>query len=293
MALHLPINGVCNIKCVFCSAQGRSGNYELAALLDQIDRDKTGHVQISGGDPMAKDPAELLQILLHCRRRGKLVEFQTNGTMIARYHPKRLKLISGLVDFFNVNFSAHTPELDLQVTETPGAFDWRVRGVRQLLSMGATVRLNYIVCELNYRFCGDFVRFAHRELHGFSWIQFSYCKGMGRAKGNRLVMPRFGDAAPCLNAAFGLCRELGIDFDVDHIPVCFVIDYKEHHADYRKMRESRPGVHLSEKQQVADCEACAMRELCPGPRRDYLEIYGPLTQGPLVRPILEPGGRRA
>ena len=66
MALHLPVNGVCNIKCVFCSAEGRSGTYELKYLLDEIDRDKTGHVQISGGDPMIKDPAELLEIL--CRR---------------------------------------------------------------------------------------------------------------------------------------------------------------------------------------------------------------------------------
>ena len=33
MALHLPINGVCNIKCVFCSAEGRTGSFELPYLL--------------------------------------------------------------------------------------------------------------------------------------------------------------------------------------------------------------------------------------------------------------------
>lgn len=283
MALHLPINGVCNIKCVFCSADGRSGTFELAYLLDQIDRDKTGHVQISGGDPMIKDPAELLQILLHCKKRGKIVEFQTNGVMITRYNPRRLRMICGLVDFFNINFSAHTPELDLAVTETPGAFDWRLKGVRHLIAMGGVkVRLNYIVHETNYRECEDFVRFAHAEMPGFKWIQFSYCKGMGRAKGNKQVMPRFQDAAPYLNAAFKTCGKLGVDFDIDHIPVCFMMDFKEHHADYRKMRESKPGVHLSEKQQVADCDGCAMRDICPGPRKDYLEIYGPLTE---VRPV--------
>ncbi len=284
MALHLPINGVCNIKCVFCSAEGRSGTYTLPYLLRQIDDDRTGHVQISGGDPMLKDPEELLRILLHCRKLGKIVEFQTNGVMVTRYNPKRLKLIAGLVDFFNINFSAHTPELDVEVTETPGAFDWRIKGVRHLIGMGAHVRLNYIVHETNYRFSEDFVRFADETLPGFKWIQFSYCKGMGRAKGNTLVMPRFQDAAPPLNAAFRLCREKGIPFDVDHIPVCFVLDFKEHHADYRKMRESKPGVHLAEKQQVADCEGCAMRDGCPGPRRDYLEVYGSLTDG-LVRPV--------
>lgn len=285
MALHLPINGICNIQCVFCSAEGRTGTFDLATLLDQIDRDRTGHVQISGGDPMIKDPAELLQILLHCRKRGKIVEFQTNGIMITRYNPRRLKQIVGLANFFNINFSAHTPELDLEVTRTPGAFDWRVQGIHRLLSLGATVRLNYIVHQTNYRFCSDFVRFARRELGGFSWIQFSYCKGMGRAKGNREVMPRFQDAAPFLNDAFRACADLKVNFDIDHIPVCFVIDYKEHHADYRKMLESKPGVHLSEKQQVADCEPCMMNAVCPGPRKDYLEIYGPLTEELVVRPL--------
>jgi sulfatase maturation enzyme AslB (radical SAM superfamily) len=287
MALHLPINGVCNIQCVFCSADGRSGSFELAYLLDQIDRDQTGHVQISGGDPMIKDPVELLRILAHCKKRGKLVEFQTNGVMITRYNPKRLRLIAGLVDFFNVNFSAHTPDLDVAVTETPGAFDWRVKGVRHLIAMGAAVRLNYIVHQANYLHCKDFVRFAAAQLPGFKWIQFSYCKGMGRAKGNKGVMPRFQDAAGPLNAAFAACRELNVGFDVDHIPVCFVLDYKDHHADYRKMRRQSPGVHLSEKQQVADCDGCAMRQECPGPRRDYLEIYGSLTDG-LVRPVAAP-----
>jgi MoaA/NifB/PqqE/SkfB family radical SAM enzyme len=285
MALHLPINGVCNIKCLFCSAEGRSGTFDLAYLLDQISRDKTGHVQISGGDPMIKDPAELLQILLHCRKKRKIIEFQTNGVMITRYNPKRLKLITELVDFFNINFSAHTPALDLVVTETPNAFDWRVKGVRHLVGMGASVRLNYIVHGANYRHCADFVRFAGRELAGISWIQFSYCKGMGRAKGDRGVMPRFQDAAPFLNEAFRLCRDLGIEFDVDHIPVCFVMEFKERHADYRKMRQNSPGVHLAEKQQVADCEGCVMRQVCPGPRRDYIEIYGELTGAPLVQAV--------
>ena len=284
MALHLPINGVCNIKCVFCSAEGRSGSFELAYLLDQIAKDRTGHVQISGGDPMMKDPGELLEILLRCRKEGKIVEFQTNGSTLTRYNPKRLALIVKLVDFFNINFSADNPDLDEEVTGVSGAYQRRIDGVRLLLKMGAKVRLNYIVHENNFRRCEEFARFAARELSGFSWIQFSYCKGMGRAKGSKMVMPRFEEAAPFLNAAFKACGELAVEFDIDHIPVCFVLDYKEHHADYRKMREAKKGVHLAEKRQIDDCRACVMREVCPGPRRDYQEVYGELTQ---VRPIRE------
>lgn len=276
MALHLPINGVCNIKCVFCSAEGRSGGYELDALLGEISADQTGHVQISGGDPLLREPLEVLGIVSHAKKLGKIVEFQTNAVLVEKWEPRRLAQLNGLLDFWNVNFSAHDRELDELVTESPGAFDARVRGVRRLLALGKPVRLNYIVCELNYRRAEDFVRFAARELAGFAWIQFSYVKGMGRAKNNRLVMPAFRDAAPHLRRAFAACDELGVRFDVDHIPVCFVLEWKDRHADYRKMREKSPGRHLAEKQQVADCDGCAMADACPGPRKDYIEVYGAL-----------------
>ena len=276
MALHLPINGACNIKCVFCSAHGRTGGYSLPGLLKEITDDATGHVQISGGDPMLRKPLEVLAIVAHAKKLGKIVEFQTNAVIVEKWPPKRLEQLAGLIDFWNVNFSAHTPELDEVVTLTPGAFAARVRGVRRLLTLGKPLRLNYIVHEQNYRFAESFVRFAARELAGFSWIQFSYVKGMGRAKGNASVMPRFRDAAPHLTQAFRACDELGIDFDIDHIPVCFVIDWKHRHADYRKMLAAQPGRHLAEKQKIEDCDGCAMRAVCPGPRKDYIEVYGRL-----------------
>jgi MoaA/NifB/PqqE/SkfB family radical SAM enzyme len=276
MALHLPINALCNIKCVFCSAEGRAGGYELDALLAEISADRTGHVQISGGDPMLRDPLEVLAVAAHAKKLGKIVEFQTNAVLVEKWDPKRLRQLAGLLNFWNVNFSAHTPELDEAVTESPGAFAARLRGVKTLLTLDKPVRLNYIVHEVNYRHTSDFVRFAHDKLLGFSWIQFSYVKGMGRAKNNRLVMPAFRDAAPHLRRAFALCDQLGVKFDVDHIPVCFVLEWKDRHADYRKMRDLVPGRHLAEKQQVADCDDCAMREACPGPRKDYIEVYGAL-----------------
>lgn len=273
MALHLPILGQCNIKCVFCSAVGRGGGFQTERLLEQISRDETGHVQISGGDPFLKEPLELLKILAHCKRLGKIVEFQTNAVLVPRYDAKRLKQIVGLVDYFNVNFSAHTPELDEAVTETPGAFALRLEGIRRLAALGAKLRLTYIVHGANFRYCEPFVAFVKERIPEASWIQFSYVKGMGRAKGDRRIIPRFKVAAPYLNDAMALCRKLGIRFEIDHIPVCFVMEFKDHHVDYRKMRENQPGVHISEKQKTAECGGCAIRASCPGPRKDYLAVY--------------------
>jgi MoaA/NifB/PqqE/SkfB family radical SAM enzyme len=245
-------------------------------LLHEISLDQTGHVQISGGDPMLRDPLEVLAIVSHAKKLKKIVEFQTNAVLVMKWDNRRLRQLSGLIDFWNVNFSAHNEELDVLVTKSPGAFNARLRGVRKLIELGKPVRLNYIVHETNVRQIEDFVHFANAQLKGFSWIQFSYVKGMGRAKNNRLIMPRFRDSAPFLNRAFQLCKKLNINFDIDHIPVCFVSDFKEHHADYRKMLAQSSGRHLSEKQKIAECDGCVMREVCPGPRKDYIEVYGAL-----------------
>lgn len=273
MALHLPINGACNIKCVFCSAWGRSKGFQLSVLKSKIDADATGHVQISGGDPLLREPLELLDLLKHCKLRGKIVEFQTNAVLVEGKSERFLRALNALVDFYNVNFSAHTAELDLMVTETPGAFQKRQAGVRRLIAGGAAVRLTYIVHSLNARHAEDFVEFVGRELPGVAWVQFSYVKGMGRAKGDKSIIPSYRAAAPYLNAAMRRCRRSGLKFEVDHIPVCYVREFKEHHADYRKMRLATPGIHLEEKRRTADCEGCGLKPFCPGPRVDYIAVH--------------------
>ncbi|MFH1723451.1 MAG: radical SAM protein [Elusimicrobiota bacterium] len=276
MALHLPINADCNLRCVFCSAAGRNGDFQLSSLIAMIDEDQTGHVQISGGDPMLKDPLELLEILLRCRKKKKLIELQTNALLVPAYDAKRFRLIAGLVDYFNVNLSAHTPELDEAVTGAAGGFEKRLDGVRRMLSHGAPVRLTYVVCQANYRHCVDFADFVACELKGVEWIQFSFVKGVGRARGSARIIPRFREAAPHLNEALAFCRDSGIRFEVDHIPVCFVREFEDNHVDYRKMLAEQPGAHLAEKQRVADCDGCSLRLWCPGPRKDYIELYGEL-----------------
>ncbi|PCI32948.1 MAG: hypothetical protein COB53_12355 [Elusimicrobia bacterium] len=276
MALHLPINAECNIQCTFCSSAGRNGDFSLAKLKADIDADTIGHIQISGGDPLLRDSAELLEIVTHCRKKGKIIEFQTNAVLATRYDEKVFGLIAKLVDFFNVNFSAHNAELDEQVTLVPGGYDWRIKGIHYMTKLGARVRLTYIVHNTNVHQAPDFVDFVAREFPDVEWIQFSYVKGMGRAKGSLNVIPRFEDAAGPLNAAMKKCMDYGIKFDVDHIPVCFVRDYKDHHADYQKMQDEQTGVHLTEKQKTGECEGCDLASWCPGPRRDYVELHGAL-----------------
>ncbi|MDD5656869.1 MAG: radical SAM protein [Elusimicrobia bacterium] len=272
MSLHLPVNADCNLDCVFCSAADRGGDFSLPALLELIDGDESGQVQVSGGEPLLRQPPDLLRILLHCRKRRKKVEFQTNGVLVPAYELKALRMIVKLSDLVNVNFPAHTPELDRAATRRRGCLRPRVRGVRRLLELGARVRLTHVVHRGNYAHCRAFVDFVHERLPGVERIQFSYVKACGRARESLRVVPRFRDAAPHLNSALARCRRLKLRFDVDHIPLCFVREFQREHVDCRKLRQGRPEP-LAEKARVPACRGCRLRALCPGPRRDYIRIY--------------------
>ncbi|MFA5139178.1 MAG: radical SAM protein [Elusimicrobiota bacterium] len=273
MSLHLPVVHVCNLRCVFCSAAGREDRSTLTAMLRSIDEEQSGHVQISGGEPFLMDPSELLRLLARCRKRRLEVELQTNGVAVPSCDAERFRMIAGLVSFFNVNFPAHDRELDYALTRTEGAFEARLAGVRRMLGAGAAVRLTHVVCRPNLAHCAEFVEFVRRELRGVSWIQFSYVKGAGLARGREDLVPRYAEAAGPLEAALDRAAGLGIPFDVDHIPPCFLGKYSDRHVDCRKMLSGEGGAHLEEKRHVPRCEGCRLRPRCPGPRKDYLDLY--------------------
>jgi len=276
MALLLPVTADCNLRCVFCSAVDRRDRSAPHFLLRRIAQDASGHVQISGGEPLLLPPLELERILSACRRRGKIVELQTNGTLLAAVADKHFQRLLGLVSFFNVNFPAPAAATDEKTCGIKGAFAARLAGVRRLLEHRAQVRLTYVVCRQNLRSLRHFALFVSRELSGVRWLQFSFVKALGRGAGNRRVVPTFQEAAAPLNATLARCRELRLRFEIDHIPQCFVPEYRRWHADRLKMQARLRGPHLLEKRRLPSCRGCAYSPDCPGPRQDYVALYGGL-----------------
>lgn len=276
MTLHLPITDRCNLRCVFCSAWGREGGEALPALLQRLRTAPAGPVQVSGGEPTLRPQSELWRLLLECRLQGRPIEFQTNGTLLGAWPEERLRLLARLADQINVNFSAHTPALEAGVSGMRGALKRRERAVRRLVAAGARVRLTHVVCAQNHRALEGFVRYVRRRLPGVREIQFSFVKGMGRAAQDRAVVPRYGEAGPFLNKALSLCRKLGLAAAVDHIPVCFLPAFRDFHVDSRKVRHGRTGPYLEEKAHVPECVPCRFKPECPGPRKDYVALYGGL-----------------
>jgi len=270
----------CNQKCVFCSYPAEAGEMDKGGLkswLKEISEMKPGLVQISGGEPLLAGFEDLIKIIAFCARRGRPVELQTNGALIPGLKSGELEILVKAVasshGYFNINFPAHNAALDLKITGTRGAFAARTSAVKKLLKLGAEVRLTFVVSKLNYKYPAEFAAFAAANFKGTAWLQFSFIKGIGRAEGAKYI-PEYSEAAPYLIKALDLCGGKGIECDVDHIPPCFLGRHHAKNVDIAKMRAGIKGPHLSEKKKTAQCRGCGFFRLCPGPRKDYIAVYG-------------------
>lgn len=270
----------CNQKCVFCSYPADTAKASGTGLNDWLAeagamKDKL--VQISGGEPLLADPASLLKLLDWCAKKGKRVELQTNGLVLAEMAEAGLKeLIKALKacgGYFNVNFSSDTAALDLKVTRTPGAFAKRVKAVKRLLALGAEVRLTHILFSLNYKRPEEFVKFVLKNFKGLAVLQFSFIKGLGRGAAGSRIIPKYSEAGPYLRKALTICTNGGLKCQVDHIPLCFLGPHFKMSVDVAKMIGWASGPYLEEKRKIKACGGCKMARICPGPRIDYIKIY--------------------
>lgn len=277
----LPTTSRCTQNCIFCSAskgEDSVGATGLKQWIRQVDKMPGRLVQISGGEPLTLPAVDIMALLHYCRKKNKIVEFQTNGMLLdgidEKFFEDLVRMVKTTSGYFNINYPAHTARLDEKITGTPGAYKKRRDGCLKLLRAGATVRLTHVVISLNYRFIEAFVNYVSRRLGGISWIQFSFVKGIGRSAGRKDIVPRYSDAAPYLNRGIKAVISSGMRCEVDHIPLCFVRRYKQYHVDYNKIRAGVGGLYLKEKKKVKACAGCDMTEMCPGPRSDYIDIYG-------------------
>lgn len=271
MATIIPITNQCNQNCLFCSAQGRkeeSGKRFLEKMINQI---KDGLV-ISGGEPTLSP--DLFWIIKKAKDKDLSVELQTNGNTLY-YKDLARKLVEAGVDLFNINFSSHLPLINDWISQTEGLFKNKVEGIKNLQKRNANIRLTHVICALNYKNIEDFVVYVRKNFPKINYIQFSFIKIVGAAKKNPKILVNYQKVQPHLLKALNRCQKYGIDFLVDHIPPCYLGNYKNHHIDYQKISGGeKPEYSLREKVKISECHPCSWFDYCCGIRKDYIKFFG-------------------
>lgn len=279
MSIILPITNQCNQNCLFCSAKGRKekmGKEFFERMINQIQ----GSLVISGGEPTLSP--DIFWLIEKAKRKNLFIELQTNATTLC-YKELAIKLVKSGVDLFNVNFPSHLLLVNNKITQTKGLFEKRIAGIKNLQKLKANIRLTCIVNSLNYKNLEDYVIFVNQNFPKIKYIQFSFIKIMGQAKKNPQILISYEKAQPYLLKAFRKCRELNMDFIVDHISPCYLNGYRKHHIDYQKISQGeKPKYSLVEKVKLKECYRCSWFSYCYGVREDYLQFFGKKVK---VKPI--------
>jgi len=227
---------------------------------------------ISGGEPTLSP--DLFWIIEKAKKKNLFIELQTNGTILF-YKDLSIKLVNSGVDLFNINFPSHSEPFCDQITQTKGFFIRRLEGISNLEKLNAKIRITHVVNSLNYLYLNEFVDFINSKFRSIVYIQFSFIKTLGNARKNRWIIPRYEAVRGPLVKALKKCQNYKINFLIDHIPLCLVNEFKEHHVDFIKLKNNQGSVFsLKEKVKTKQCNGCKLVDYCYGVRKDYLELFG-------------------
>ncbi len=272
---HLvPINNVCNQKCVFCSAEYRMKWNKPIPLKDIFKQilEKGDYIQISWGEPLLSPDLYKILFFIKQQKPKAFIEFQTNWVFLLKKNNLD-KLQKFNINLYNVNYPCHIEEINDKIAWMPWSLKPREEAMREIISRGLHLRINIIINTLNFQYLPDIIEYIHLHFVWLERIQFSFTKAMWAADKNDEVVPQYEEVEWFLIQALEKCVNYNLKVDVDHIPMCFLWPYYEKHVDSRKMKSWEKWVFLEEKNYVSKCLNCDKKEFCSWYRKDYLEIY--------------------
>jgi len=207
-------------------------------------------------------------------RRVRDIILLTNGFGLGK--PAAVgKLLKLGVTMFNVNFPAHNQKLYDLLTCTKGNFKTAVSMIKNLINTTGPdrVRLTLVANTVIAGHMKDYAEFLVGNFPGLFYVEINMVKVLGAVNKNKWLVPRLSDMKPHLLETFSALEQGKVYFITDGFPLCFMEGFEGHSIDTRFMiSRGRPATR--ENCHAKPCLTCALKKLCPGPRKDYLRIYG-------------------
>lgn len=291
---NIYLNDHCNIDCVFCSSVNEDRLHTDEEIKARIDANKHT-ISFEGGEPtLSKD---LVKWVRYAKETGvRETVLCTNGGVF-ELKERVAELVDAGLDVFNINFPAHIDRLYDAITQTQGYFDRRVQAVRNVIEVagGRRTRLHMVVNKFNYKILPDYARFVAKEFPSIFFVEYNIIKVLGYVKGRTFLVPKLSEMEPYLLESWDILTRHGIRFMTDGFPLCYMRGHEKDSTDAWKLARGETR-YTNEKARTPRCEPCTLKDLCPGPRRDYAELHGDaelrpsaLDPAPLKARLLQDG----
>lgn len=262
--VHLGFS--CNNRCVFC-AQGDLRQAIGDPTFEELERELSQlagpdeRLALTGGEPTLR--SDLPELIARARALDfASVLLQTNGRRLA-YRKYVDELVDAGLDRVEISVQGARPNLHDYLTAVPGSGQQTLSGVRNAVAAGLKVTVTTVPTRSSYRHLADLV--GHVVDLGVVTVHaaFPMARGAAVAAFDR-VIPRLALLRPHLAAAARAAR--GRPLLTSDVPLC-LLDGNEAGATV---------VHGATSDGVFGdaCDACALRELCPGVTRQYADRFG-------------------
>ncbi|MBN2498772.1 MAG: radical SAM protein [Deltaproteobacteria bacterium] len=273
---YIRLSTGCNQNCLFCNVRGSQPVLAepRPEILSELSADLDA-VVLTGGEPlMARSLAGFLRTASEL---GLAVEIQTNGTLLAA--GSSLDLLDRFPPrYLVISLNAHEPALYQRLCRTD-YFEHAVEGIRRAVAHGHRVRLEHLLCGLNYERAGDFARLVIERLQGVESVGFLSLIPAGQALEREELFVRHSQVMRSLEPAVDTLIQAGQDVSLAGpygFPLCLVPE--RHRALSECMQHLHPnpcGVEIGDERCWAEeCRDCHFRPICAGLWKGYASRFG-------------------
>lgn len=267
----IHITKACNHRCLFCSRK-KEDPPESPKEISEILKTFKYTVTIEGGEPTLSK--ELFSLIRKAKKeKVREVMLVTNGFSLDKQENVRKMMYAG-VDIFNFNFPSHIERIYNLLT---GSKDFKktVLAIKNCIEIAGPqkTRLTMVLNSVNYKHLYAWCRFIKKEFKEIFYCEVNMIKVLGSVRKRTWLVPKLTDMEEYLYKGFDEFKKLDIKFISDGLPLCFMKGSEENNID-AAMADSGGLFSASEKAHVAQCRKCLLKKICPGPRKDYVLIYG-------------------
>lgn len=287
--VEILMNWSCNENCIFCSVADNfdQGGVKPWSEIKEVIDDAAGEadmISISGGDPTIRK--DIFRTVEYAKDQGfDKIEIQSNGMMFSKEDFLDRLLDLGVTRIL-VSIHSHDPDTHDFLTRVDGSWERTVEGLENIAERDVELRYSTVVNEYNYRELKELAEFLHERFGLAFSFHFNYVMPQGNAEDSfASLAPKLTEAKPYLEEAVEYLRERDQRPWLHNVYPCIMRDeqYEAYMTEIILTETNLYGPDFeceiderrhSFRKKPDSCQNCRYNDICVGPPRKYLEVFG-------------------